>query len=530
VHDRNLFIFRNYTIEPLFKNFRHVQYSGYDDISYLPSEFSTYVWFYLPPVLITEDSLYDQIDTYLQKLKLVLSQCDSGKLFLILTLSSDLLSTHRTNRSKLFKALTTYNQALYELAETNPLIKIIDFDTFTRNYKNTEIIDWKYYFTSKILINPALANHFETWFISYWNSILSNRKKCIVLDLDNTLWGGILGEDGIEGIKLGETYPGITYKTFQKQLLEAVKNGTILAICSKNNESDVWEVFEKHPDMILRKDNFVSWRINWIDKASNIREIAEELNIGPESFVFIDDNPVERELIKTMVPLVTVPDFPLQPYKLKEFFDNVYESYFQIYNLTSEDELKTEQYKSNALRIQTSKQFENIEDYIKSLNINIKTYKADNFSIPRIAQLTQKTNQFNLTTRRYSETDILTFTNNGHFVYCASVSDKFGDNGLTIVAIFKSIDTISVEVDSYLLSCRILGKNIEAVFLKFLLNKLYDAGIQKVYATYIPSSKNVQTSEFFDKIGFSLISNNEEKKYYLEFSKKFEIPDYYCFE
>lgn len=185
-------------------------------------------------------------------------------------------------------------------------------------------------------------------------------KKCLVLDLDNTLWGGVLGEDGVEGIQLGNIYPGLAFYDFQKGLLELYKSGVILAVCSKNNESDVLECWTKHPSILINKKHLSSYRINWVDKPTNIRAIADELNIGLDSIVFIDDNPVERERVKFELPMVSVPDFPEQPYLLPDFLKSVHFQYFQIYQLTDEDQKKTEQYKTNVKRKVFSQKFKKL--------------------------------------------------------------------------------------------------------------------------------------------------------------------------
>jgi FkbH-like protein len=181
-------------------------------------------------------------------------------------------------------------------------------------------LDWKYYYISQSLITPKLNASFNEWFERKLAAIQGKRKKCLVLDLDNTLWGGILGEDGIEGIKISDTYPGLAFRDFQESILEAANNGVILAVCSKNNEEDVLDVWEKHPYLILRQKHISAYRINWQDKATNIQELADELNIGLDSMVFIDDNPAERTRVQQTIPEVVVPDFPEHPHQMSAFF------------------------------------------------------------------------------------------------------------------------------------------------------------------------------------------------------------------
>jgi len=343
------------------------------------------------------------------------------------------------------------------------------------------------------------------------------------------LWGGVLGEDGINGIKIGNGYPDKCFYDFQQAILEAEKNGIILTICSKNNEEDVLELFEKRSSMPLKINNFSARRINWENKAQNISELAKELNIGLDSFVFIDDNPIERELVKELLPEVTIPEFPKNPYELLSFFKRIYEQYFTVYSVVEEDIQKTKQYRDNSKRFKYKKKFGKLDDFIKALEIKIDVYFNNDNYITRIAQMTQKTNQFNLTTKRYTENDIQNFMNSD-YVLCFNVKDKFGDNGITALIIGKVLDEKSLEIDTLLLSCRILGKNIENEILRYSLNLWRKKGFSKVYSTYKKSKKNKQTENYYDRNNFNLIEYTESEKRYeitlekeIELSKKYEI-------
>jgi FkbH-like protein len=359
-------------------------------------------------------------------------------------------------------------------------------------------------------------------------SIDNKRKKCLVLDLDNTLWGGILGEDGIENLKIGDAYPGLAYLHFQEAILEAANAGIILAICSKNNEEDALEVFEKHPFQLIKLNNISAYRINWQDKATNIQELADELNIGLDSIVFIDDNPAERERVKQMHPEVIVPDFPPSPFLMVSYFKKIYEDHFQAYKLTNEDLSKTSQYIANSERNIFKKSFTTVEEYLKSLEMELTIYEASIFTIPRIAQMTQKTNQFNLTTFRYTDDDIKNKIKKGELIHCLSVKDKFGDNGIAVLSIIQIENNIAT-IDSLLLSCRILGRNIEGVYLNYIINLLFDKNITEVRSCYLPSNKNKQTKDFYEKMNFNLVETKSDgSKYYsLQLTQKRNIENYY---
>jgi FkbH-like protein len=497
------FIFRNNTLESLFN--KDYQFSGYDDISYIPQNVDQYIWWYQLPIKFETKVIVDEVKGYVQKLKYVLNQTDSSIPFIILTLDI-LFDVQLTDDSyELQRAVYEYNQTLYELEKQYSKVKVIDVSQFYRKFAVKDLVEWKYYFISQMSINPKLSKDFKIWWNHKLQSVELKRKKCLVLDLDNTLWGGVLGEDGIDGIKIGGEYPGKAFLYWQEALLELSKNGIILAVCSKNNEQDVLDVWDKNPYILLKKEHFAAYRINWNDKATNIKELATELNLGLDSFVFVDDNPTERELIKQTLPMVSVPDFPTQPYELLIFFKELVDTYFKIYSITEEDKRKTEQYKENAARTKAQNEFTDLESFLKSLNIQVILEKANEFNIQRIAQMTQKTNQFNLTTHRYTDADIHSFVDSGWNVWCISVSDKFGDSGITGAIIIKP----NGEIDTLLLSCRILGKGIEFAFIKKMLEILKQSGFVTLTAKYIPTIKNSQVMDFWDKVGFDCVATTD---------------------
>lgn len=513
-----MFVFRNNTIERFFP--KDYIFSGYDDVSVIPDA-DSYVWFYQAPIKFDNKILADEIDSFSSKFEYIVSKIGSDKLIVAFTMELLYHIDYIDNDWNLKFAIERYNNTLVSIANIHKNVKIIDINDFTKDYQSAELFDWKFYFLSQMGLNPRLSSQFMIWWQKKLSSISLKRKKCLILDLDNTLWGGVLGEDGIDGIKIGGDYPGKAFLYWQEALLELSKKGIILAICTKNNENDVKELWNKNPFMVLKKEHFSSLRINWNDKASNIREIAVELNIGLDSMVFVDDNPTERELIKQELPMVCVPDFPAQPYDLMTFYRYLVDEYFRVYALTDEDLNKTEQYKANANRVQAQKTFTDMESFLKSLEIKLKIEEANEHTISRISQMTQKTNQFNLTSHRYTESDISTMLNSGAKMWTLSVSDKFGDNGITGLIIIK--DNI---IDTFLMSCRVLGKDIEYAFLKYVLSQ---CGLNEIEAKYIPTEKNVQVKDFYEKLEFNLISDFGGVKQYLADVKSLDlnIKDYY---
>ena len=529
------YVFRNTTVEPFFKA-DEVAFSGYEDISSIDLNAETFVWFYILPPQANSNIAIDQISFYFSNLKMVFQQIPKNKLFCIFTLS-DLYSTNiQTGDFSLLKAINEFNLNIIQLANENQNIKVIDSLSFYNRYSGEQLIDWKYYYISQMLLNPKLAKNFKAWFQTQMDAIHMRRKKCIVLDLDNTLWGGVLGEEGISGIKIGGDYPGSAFLEFQKSLIELSKLGIILTVCSKNNESDVIEAWEKNPNLLIRKEHIAAYKINWNNKAENIKLLSEELNIGLDSMVFIDDNPAERELVKQIWPMVETPEFPTQPYLLPPFVKDLICNYFQIYNVTNEDKAKTEQYKSNAERLDFQKQFTKYSEYLESLDIQIELQKANKYNISRIAQMTQKTNQFNLTTQRYTESDILDFVEKNNAVYCINIKDKFGDNGITGIMIIElDYPTLSAKINSLLLSCRVLGKNIEDAFVFFVMKQLKSDSFKTLYATYIPTSNNEQVKMYYEKLGFTFLagnnSENDTKNYFIDLTlSDFKIEPYYKIE
>lgn len=519
-----MYIFRNYTIENVFDE--SVKFSGYGDISEIPDA-DSYLWFYTAPIGAINEHTVTEINGIADKMRFVAESIPSSAPFYIFTLENLFNVVVSDSDRKVEEAISAVNDLAWKIASEKSNVRVINFEEFLSRHNPNTWINWRFYFISQMILNPTLVPEFKAWWIKKLHELNQPRKKCLVLDLDNTLWGGVLGEDGISGVKMNGDYPGNAFMYFQDALVSLAESGVILTVCSKNNETDVLELWEKNPFVKLGIKHIAAYRINWQNKADNIRELAKELNIGLDSMVFVDDNPTERELVRQQLPMVEVPEFPKRPYELMEFYKSLVNDYFRTYRLTNEDLTKTEQYKANVQRATEQAKFTDLTDFIRSLDIHIDIVKANEFNIPRIAQMTQKTNQFNLTTHRYTEADINLFIAKGDDVYCIAVSDKFGDNGITGEIIVSNCGEIAI-IDTLLLSCRILGKNIESVFVKTVLNLLYDKGVRTVKAEYSATAKNSQVADFYDKLGFGVISDAEGiKKYELKLESHQKIPDYY---
>jgi FkbH-like protein len=354
---------------------------------------------------------------------------------------------------------------------------------------------------------------------------LGRNKKCLVLDCDNVLWGGIVGEDGVAGIQLAAEHPGSPYREFQQEVVNLYHRGVILALCSKNNAEDVWEVFREHPNMVIQEDHIAASEINWNDKASNLRRLADKLNIGLDSMVFADDSEHEIALVKRELPEVTTLHLP--PSKAVENRDILAGlGLFDSIAMTEEDANRGAMYQAERERQNQRGAATDIESYCRSLEMVLSISLADVGSIPRVAQQTQKTNQFNLTTRRYGEAEIGDFAASAnHDVATLRVTDVFGDSGIVGTCIVHYEENSAV-LDTFLLSCRALGRGIEKAFLAAMLERTRHKGATTMVGEYIPSKKNAQAKDFLVNCGFSEIpasghDNSRKFAYNLEVAPDF---------
>jgi FkbH-like protein len=508
-------IVRNTTLEHIYTDSKDV-FTDYGSINELDENCSDVIWNYFLDPSKSDEEFLAEIDGFyhiINRLKAIL--IESQKLYLVSL--SDLFNVALVeSRNDRLYEISKFNLWLLELSRLNANIFFINSIDFFAIHNRIESIDFKYFLTSQIVISPKLAADYRSWIGAEINKFKKlNRKKCLVLDLDNTLWHGVLGEDGVFGVQMDGDYPGNVFSWFQKQIIKLQKTGVLLCICSKNNEEDIQQLWDLNSNFELRKDLFASIRINWEDKSKNIFEIAQELNIGLDSIVFIDDSPTERALVKTMLPEVVVPEFPNSPHQIIPFIKNVFESYFKLGILTDEDIIKTKQYQENRLRIEFESTFADKVSFLRSLGIKMEIGKVDDFNVNRVAQLTQKTNQFNLTTKRYTTDEIIEVAKKGGEIFTLSVSDRFGNNGLTGLCILKIGNKNSVEIDTLLLSCRILGKHVEHAFISFILNELKSRKAELIVtASYLKSAKNKQVFDFYDHHGFKLIRETEDYKNY----------------
>jgi len=383
---------------------------------------------------------------------------------------------------------------------TSPKVFIYDFNEFISKFGENNIFNYKQFFSGDIKISIEYIPKFVNELMRYVYAISGITKKCIVLDLDNTLWGGIIGEEGFDNIKLGDNPVGRSFVEFQKRLLALNKRGIILAINSKNNFDDAIEVIQKHPNMILKEENFACVKINWDDKVVNLQKIAEELNIGIDSIVFFDDDPINQEYVKESLPGVLVVNLPKDSSQYPQIITEMKE--FDVLKITEEDTKRSDMYLGQKKRRELENKVGDFNEFLKQMNIEVNVQKANSFSIPRISQLTLKTNQFNLTTKRYQHEDVLGFSKDENkIVEGVEVSDKFGDNGITGVYIVEKTDSEWI-IDTFLLSCRVMGRGVEDIMLGQLIDRAKKENIKKIKGKFIPTAKNKPAEDFYKNFNF----------------------------
>lgn len=338
----------------------------------------------------------------------------------------------------------------------------------------------------------------------------TTRKKIIVLDLDNTLWGGVIGEDGVDGIELSDHKEGQRYYDFQRQLLEMKNRGIVLGIVSKNNEEDAEAAIRNHPAMLLRDDEFVSRKINWENKALNLKAMEGELNLTEGGFIFVDDNPVERETVKGECPDMLVPDFPEDTTELLSFAEAIWFDYCRPLRVLGEDLKKTQMYQNEAKRKLEMESSLNLDDYIAKLEMVADIHRMRDTELERVVQLINKTNQFNVTTKRYTQAEVEEIAADpNNAIYVVYSSDKYGDSGLISVIILIGSE-VDVRIDTFLMSCRVMGRKLEDV----ILNELAAKYQKKMIGEFVPTAKNAPVRELFDRLGFSPVSDDNGRKVY----------------
>jgi len=402
-----------------------------------------------------------------------------------------------------------------------PGFDVLDPENWTIDL-GREAFSPKLWYLSKVPYDTRVFKAAADYFRSVVRAVFEPSRKLIILDLDETLWGGILGEVGWEHIQLGGHDPiGEAHVDFQKSLKSLTNRGIILAIASKNDEDVALEAIENHPEMVLRKNLFSGWRINWQDKAQNIVSLVKELNLGLSSAVFIDDNPAERARVKEALPEVLVPDWPENKLLYKHALLSL--TCFDVPSISFEDGHRTQMYAQEKDRQENLSQVGSLDEWLKTLNIRLKIDELSEVNLARTAQLLNKTNQMNLTTRRMSEAELLAWLGEGERkLWSFSVSDRFGDSGLTgILSVERDNDMVRI-VD-FILSCRVFGREIEHAMLHEAVCFARVSGAKMVKAQYLPTPKNKPCLDFLHHSGMTLAQ--EENTFVWDVAQEYPFPE-----
>ena len=398
------------------------------------------------------------------------------------------------------------NQELRRAANGYRGVYVLNYNALVARHGRLRWQDDRKWLMARLPIAAYQLIHLSSEWLRFLVPLTGKTAKALVVDLDNTLWGGVIGEDGVTGIKLSAEYPGVAYQEVQRALLDLTRKGILLAVCSRNNPDEAIEVLEKHSGMLLRPKHFAAMRISWNDKVQGLREIAAELNIGIESLAFLDDNPFEREQVRATLPEVTVIDLPGDPLQYAAAIRD--HPAFERLSLSAEDQQRTAFYAEQRERAQAEQNFQSKEDFYRFLDQEAEISPVTAATLARISQLTQKTNQFNVTTRRYGEQQIAELAaQQGSQVLSIRVRDRFGDHGLVGVAITRDRDE-ACEIDSFLLSCRVIGRTVETALLAHLAESAARRGCKQLIGWFLPTKKNAPASDFYRQHGFELAKQN----------------------
>jgi FkbH-like protein len=397
-----------------------------------------------------------------------------------------------------------------ELAAAAPSgVTIVDFEHLSSQYGKRRWVDRRYWYHSKHAVSFDLQGAVAFTGARTIGAIKGLAKKCVVLDLDNTLWGGVIGDDGIEGIRLGVGADGEAYVDIQLWARSLKERGIILAVCSKNEHDIAKDAFERHPDMQLKFDDIAVFRANWENKVDNIRYIAETLDIGLDSLVFVDDNPVERNLVRQNLPMVAVPELPQDPAEYIPAIEA--QLYFETIALSQEDTHRSGFYRENAARAAQMATFTDQGEYLTSLNQAAEASDLDRVSLARIAQLVNKSNQFNLTTVRYSESDLIHLAGGADSrVRYYRLTDRYGDNGLISVVVLKKIGDV-LEVDLWVMSCRVLARTMEEFIFNDIVEVAGALNCSAVVGRFRPTGKNKMVALLYERLGLTKAGESAEE-------------------
>ena len=406
------------------------------------------------------------------------------------------------------EAVQRVNRGLRAMAAGYRGVYILDYHALVARHGREHWGDARKWLTVRLPVASANLPHLAAEWLRFLHPLAGKVAKCVAVDLDNTLWGGVVGEDGMNGIRLGPEYPGAAFLELQRALLDLSRRGILLAVCSKNNPADAMEALSSHPGMLLQPRDFAAVRINWNEKARNLREIAGELNIGLDTIAFLDDNPVERQQVREQAPEAIVIHLPEDPMGYAQAVRDC--PWFERLALSDEDRQRGEYYAAQRERVELQRSAPSKEDFYRGLAQVAEIAPVNPHTLARVSQLTQKTNQFNLTTRRYTEQQISEMSASPAWrVWSLRLKDRYADNGLVGVAIAR-LDGEVCEIDSFLLSCRVIGRTVETALLAHLAADARAQGARVLQGWFLPTKKNAPALEFYREHGFQVAQQTAE--------------------
>ncbi len=420
------------------------------------------------------------------------------------------------------------NRALADASADIVAAHVVDYAGLVSQFGAQHWYDARMRLYAKAPIALNMLGNLAQEYLKYFRALTGLSKKCLVVDLDNTLWGGVIGEDGIDGIQLGPNYPGSAFVEFQRAILDLHRRGVILAVASKNNPADVDAVFAEHRFMMIRKEHFAELQIHWNPKKDSIQRIASRLNIGLEHMVFVDDNPAECEQVRRELPMVTVIELPRRPELYAQTL--VSQGLFDTLAQSDEDRRRGQLYQQRAMAESARSASTNIEDYYRDLAMKLSLAPVDSGSRTRAAQLTQKTNQFNITTVRYSEAELdARLGAADDMLVTVGVLDRFGDNGI-VGLMMARVEVDRLAIDTFLLSCRVIGRTVETAMLAYLCEAAQQRGLDKLFGQVVPTEKNMPARDLFEKHGFRKLGEDQSGTTTWELnlaSATVQVPDWF---
>jgi FkbH-like protein len=407
---------------------------------------------------------------------------------------------NKTDTSFLFQ-LRKLNYGLMQYAISHPNFYPCDLSTIQNQFGKLVMFHPSVYVNSDMVLSIDVLPAVAATTLDLIGAFSGRIRKCLILDMDNTIWGGVIGDDGLENIQLGALGIGKAFTELQYWIKKLTYRGVILAVASKNTESVVLDAFDRHPDMVLNREDIAVFKVNWDNKVDNIRQIQNALNIGFDSMVFLDDNPFERNMVREAIPAITVPELPEDPADYLEYLYTL--NLFETGTMSDEDRERTKLYQTQALRDSAMESYSNEDDFLAALNMHSDVKSFNSFNSPRVAQLSQRSNQFNLRTVRYTEAEIASLAGSPDtFTFSFTLEDKYGDNGIIGVVILKTESEDTLFIDTWLMSCRVLKRGMENFILNTLVAAAKEKGFRFLKGEYLPTAKNEMVKAHYQQLGF----------------------------